>query len=191
MKRFTQILAATAFAFALQCGPLCAQNAPNAQEGQRPDFANMSGEDMQKFIQQRMMDNLREQLAITNNEEWSIIEKRLSKVTKARMESVMSAGMGMMGGMRGGGMGGMRGGGPGGAGGFRGMMGMGQTDPNVESLQKLVDANGAVPQIKAAVEKLRSARKQKQEELVKAQDDLRSVLTPRQEAVLILSGMLD
>jgi Spy/CpxP family protein refolding chaperone len=39
--------------------------------------------------------------------------------------------------------------------------------------------------------KLRESRKQKQEELVKAQADLRSVLTVRQEAVMVLAGMLE
>ena len=189
MKRFTQIIAASALALMLQGGSLLAQNAQNGTNGQRMDFANMDMQEIQKMIQQRMMDSLREQLGVTNNEEWSIIEKRLSKVTQARMESVMTSGMGMMGGMRGGGG---PGGPGGGAGGFRGFPGMSsQTDPNVESLQKIIDGNGSAAQIKTAVEKLRAARKQKQEDFAKAQDDLRSVLTARQEAILILSGMLE
>jgi len=94
----------------------------------------------------------------------------------------------MMGGM--GGRGGR--GGPGGPGGGRGgFANMFPTDPNVEALQKVIDGNGSATQIKAAVDKLRDARKQKQEELTKAQASLREVLTARQEAILIVNGMLE
>jgi hypothetical protein len=187
MKRFTKIIMAAAFACLLQAGSVLAQPG----QGGGADWANMNPEDMQKMIQQRLMQSMREQLGITNNDEWSLIEKRLSKVSEIRMQSVMTAGMGMMGGMRmGGRMGGQ--GGPGGqGGGMRGFPGMGQQDPNVESLQKVIDSNGSAAQIKAAVDKLRDSRKQKQDELAKAQADLRSVLTSRQEAILILSGMLE
>jgi len=185
MKRITQILVAAAFALSLQCGSLFAQPGGG---GQMPDFANMNSDDLMKMIQQRQLENLREQLAITNNDEWSLIEKRLSKVTELRTQSLLGAGAGMMGGM--GGRGGR--GGPGGPGGGRGgFANMFPTDPNVEALQKVIDGNGSATQIKAAVDKLRDARKQKQEELTKAQASLREVLTARQEAILIVNGMLE
>jgi Spy/CpxP family protein refolding chaperone len=61
----------------------------------------------------------------------------------------------------------------------------------VENLQKAVESNASTVQVKEAVAKLREARKQKQADLVKAQEELRKVLTTRQEAKLILAGMLD
>jgi len=138
------------------------------------------------MMQQRMMDNFREQLVVTNDAEWKIIEERLSKVMRMRTESMLSSGMGMFGGM---GFGRRGANGPGG--GFGGFPGLGQTDPDAENLQKTVEDNAPPAQIKSALAKLRDARKQKQALLSKAQDELRNVLTLRQEAVLVLAGMLD
>ena len=115
--------------------------------------------------------------------EWGVIEERLSKVVRVKMESMFSGGMGMMGGMRRGGNG------PGG--GFRGFPGFAQPDPDAENLQKTIESNAPGAQIKSALTKLREARKQKQAELTQAQEELRKVLTVRQEATLVLSGVLD
>jgi hypothetical protein len=154
-----------------------------AQPQQRPDWANMSPEQIQQMMQQRIMDNFRQQLAVTNDEEWNIISERLSKVSRMKMEAMMSAGAGMMAGMRRGGNGQ--------GGGFRGFPGFSQTDPDAESLQKALESKVPTAEIKTALAKLRDARKQKAADLAKAQADLRSVLTMRQEATLVLAGMLD
>jgi hypothetical protein len=45
--------------------------------------------------------------------------------------------------------------------------------------------------LKAAIARFREARRQKQADLLKAQEELRNLLTIRQEATLILAGMLD
>jgi hypothetical protein len=143
----------------------------------------MDPQQIQQMIQQRMMENLREQMGVTNDTEWSVIKDRLAKVTRLRTETMLSTAMGMMGGMRRG---------PnGGGGGFPGFAGFGKPDPNVENLQNYVDSNAPTEQLKNALARLREARKQKQEELAKAQEDLRLVLTMRQEAILVLAGMLD
>ena len=53
-------------------------------------------------------------------------------------------------------------------------------------------ALGASPeQIKAALEKFRAARKAKQDALTKAQADLKSVLSVKQEAVAVSNGLLE
>ena len=152
----------------------------------RPDYANMDPQQIQQMMQRRMLDGFRDQLAVTNDTEWGVIEERLTKVARMKMEAMFSAGMGMMGGMR-------RGGGengPGG-GGFRGFASLFPTDPDVETLNKAVESNAPAAQIQSALSKLREARKQKQAELAKAQAELRSVLTTRQEAALVVAGMLD
>ena len=159
----------------------------NAVAQQPADWANMDPQQMQQQMQQRMMDNFRERLVVTNDAEWGIIEERLLKVVRARMETMFSGGMGMMGGMRFGG----RGGGNNAGGGFRGFPGFGQPDPDAENLQKTIESNAPTAQIKSALAKLREARKQKQAELAKTQEELRKVLTMRQEATLVLSGILD
>jgi hypothetical protein len=180
MKNLTRLLTLTVSTFALvmNCESLF------AQPQQRPDWQNMDPQQIQQMMQQRMMDNFREQLAVTNDAEWGVIEERLAKVARMKMETMFSAGAGMMGGMR-------RGGGNGQGGGMRGFPGFGQPDADVENLQKAVESNASTVQVKEAVAKLREARKQKQADLVKAQEELRKVLTTRQEAKLILAGMLD
>jgi hypothetical protein len=169
MKNSTRLLRLTvsAFALILSCGGVLAQP---------PDFRNMDPQQMQQQMQQRMMESFREQLVVTNDSEWKIIEERLSKVVRMRMETMFS-GMGMMGGM---------GGGPGAR-----FPGFGQPDPNAENLQKTIESNAPAAQLKSALTKLREARKQKQAELAKAQEELRKVLAVRQEATLVLSGILD
>jgi hypothetical protein len=159
---------------------------PNALAQQPPDWANMDPQQIQQQIQQRMMDNFRERLVVTNDAEWGVIEERLSKIVRLRM-GIMFSGMGLMGGMRFGGPGG----GNGTGGGLGGFPGLGQPDPDAENLQKTIESNAPSAQIKSALAKLRETRKQKRAELAKAQEELRNVLTVRQEATLVLSGMLD
>jgi hypothetical protein len=157
-------------------------------QSQRPDWSNMDPQQIQGFLQKQMMANFREQLAITNDAEWNIIEARLAKVSKLKMGSMFSSGAGMMKMFR---RGGDAGGGGGGGGGSRRFPGLGEPDPDMEGLQKALDGEATSAQVKAALTKLRDARRQKQAELSKAQEDLRIVLTTRQEATLVLAGMLD
>lgn len=138
-------------------------------------------------MQQMLMDNLRTALVVTNDDEWKIIEERLSKVLQVRMDSMRSS----MGGMRmmfGGGRGGPGGPGGGPPGGFGGM---GQTSPEADALQKAIDDNAPAAQLNDALTRFREAKKRKQAELTAAQQQLRDVLTPRQEAVLVSMGMLE
>ncbi len=181
MKKLNQLVAVSTFAFVLQCGNIFAQ--PQQQPQNWQGMQNMDPQQIQQMIQQRMMESFREQLAVTNDAEWGIIEQRLSKVARLRMEATMTAGAGMMGGMR-------RSGG-GGQGGMRGFGAFLQQDTDTKNLQDAVDNNAPAAQLNAAITKLREVRKQKQAELVNAQEELRKVLTTRQEATLILAGMLD
>jgi Spy/CpxP family protein refolding chaperone len=128
-------------------------------------------------FQKRMMERLQEQLEITDDKEWQAIEPLITKVTEARM-AVGFGGRGMGG----------RGGGPGGQGGGRG--GFGQPNPDAEALQKVIDAKASNAETKAAVDKYIASRKAKQADLEKAQANLRKVLTPRQEAIATLNGLL-
>jgi hypothetical protein len=161
----TLILGLTALVLSLSPANLAAQP--------RPDWANMDPQQMQQMIQQRMLDSVREQLAVTNNDEWTIIQVRLSKVMQGKMESAMSN----MGGMRGM-MGRNRG--NDGSGAPRGFIGFGRSDPDAEALQKALDAKAPTDQIKAALTKLRESRKRKVAALAAAQDELRQVLSFRQ-----------
>lgn len=172
----TFILGVTALVLSLSPANLAAQ--------QRPDWANMAPQQIQQLIQQQMMDYVREQLVATNDDEWTVIQGRLSKVIQGKMESAMSN----MGGMRGM-MGRNRANDNSGA--RRGFAGFGQPDPDAEALQKALDAKAPTDQIKAALAKLRESRKRKEAALAAAQDQLRQVLSFRQEATLVSLGMLD
>ena len=140
-------------------------------------------------MQQMMLDRYREMLEVTNDDEWAAIKPLVQKVTEARMASFAGMGRGMM--MGGPGRGGP-GGGPnaqGGPGGGRAGM-FGQPMPEADALQKSIDAKASKAEIKAALEKFVAARQAKQNELQQAQDNLRKVLTARQEATATLNGLL-
>jgi hypothetical protein len=148
-------------------------------------------------FQQRMMDNVKEQLEITDETEWKAIQPLVQKVMDARRAGMGNMARGMMGGM-GGRRGGPQGGGgadnaQGGgqnrrAGGPGGMFG--QPSPESEALQKAIDAKAPKAELKAAVAKYNESRKAKQAELEQAQDALRKVLTARQEAIATVNGWL-
>ncbi len=137
-------------------------------------------------FQQRMMDNVRDQLGFTNDTEWTAVQPLVQKVMDARRDTA-GAGMGRMFGRNRGGNGG-NGGGPGGG---RGGM-FGQPSPEAEALQKAVDDNAPAGQIKEALTKYKASQKAKQAKLEAAQADLKAVLAPgKQEAEAVLLGLVN
>ena len=130
-------------------------------------------------MQQRMMDRVREQLGFTNDSDWNAVQPLVQKVMDTRRE-VGFGGMGMMG--RGGR------GGPGGGG--RGGM-FGQTSPEQDALEKAIEANAPAGQIKELLAKYKAAKKEKQAKLQSAQEDLRKVLSVKQEAQATLMGLVE
>lgn len=144
-------------------------------------------------LQDRAQEFFREQLAVTNDEEWSVIGPRISAVTLLKTETVMNA-MGAMRGIMAANRGatGQAGNGQGNP--NRRMGGLGafaQSTAEADALQVAIDGNLPAEQLKAAMARLREARKRKQAQLAAAQDQLREVLTVRQEAILVSLGMLD
>ncbi len=93
---------------------------------------------------------------------------------------------GAFGGFGGGRRGGQGGGGGGGGGGFTP-----PTDPDREALQQALDSNAGSAQVKAALDKFRASQKAKQAKLESAQADLKKVLSQKQEAAAVLSGLLN
>jgi hypothetical protein len=131
---------------------------------------------------QMIVDGQRESLSVTNDDEWKAISPRLLKVVQLQMQA-RTVGMGaMFGGMRGGGGGGVQ----------RRMGGLGgEPDPAETALTTALENHASTPEIKTALAKVRAVRQAKKDELLKAQSDLRDLLTPRQEALLVAGGMLD
>lgn len=140
-------------------------------------------------MQQRIMDNIRDDLGFTNDTDWSAVQPLVQKVMDARRDVGVGGGFGRLFRNRGG-NGGGPGGGPGGnrRGGF---FGGGQTSPETEALQQAIDNNAPTAQIKAALERYETAQKAKQAKLTEAQDNLRKVLTVKQEAEATLLGLLE
>ncbi|MGA2658481.1 MAG: hypothetical protein ABSH34_13330, partial [Verrucomicrobiota bacterium] len=66
----------------------------------------------------------------------------------------------------------------------------GEPSPEAEALRKAVDAKASTGEIKAALAKYVESRKVKAEQLKTAQENLRKVLTARQEAIATLRGLL-
>ena len=138
-------------------------------------------------FQQQMMERTRENLEVKDDTEWKALEPLVQKVMDARREAFSGMGRGF-GGRRGGGGGGGQSSDQGGGGGRRG--GFGQPSPEAEALQKAIDSKASKAELKAALAKYHESRKAKQAALEKAQDELRNVLTARQEAIATVNGLL-
>ena len=179
--KMNQLLAVCGAAAALMLGA-GAVSAQNDNGGGGGGFGRGNFDPAQ--FQQRMMDNIRDQLGFTNDADWNAVQPRIQKVMDARRDVGFGPGMGRMFRGRGGN------GGPGGGfGGGRGGFGP-QPSPEAEALQKAIDDNAPAAQIKAALAKYQASQKDKQAKLAKAQEDLRAVLTVKQEAQATLLGLL-
>jgi len=181
------VVCGIAAAICLGAGAVRAQdNSTNAGgQGRRGNGGGGGNFDPAQF-QQRMMDNIRERLAFTNDTDWAAVQPLIQKEMDARRD-LGFGGRGFGGfGRRGGTAGGGNTNAQGGRGGFGG-----QSSPEADALQKTLDDNAPTAQVKAALEKYRAARKVKEAKLTQAQEDLRKVLTPRQEAEGVLLGLLN
>ena len=162
------------------------------------------GDRMEKFRQQ-MNERIKTQLK-ASDDEWAVIQPLLEKVQTKMRESMESR----FGGMRG--MGGPGGGGPrraggnnGGGGGNGGNTadanrpeanrqrppGRGPTPEAQELMTTLQNDNASTNDIKTKLQALREQRKKSEAELAQSREDLKKVLTLRQEAILVSAGMLD
>lgn len=160
-------------------------NNNNNNQGGRRQRGNL---DPAQF-QQRMVERYRERLEITDDAEWKALQPRIQKVLEARM-AIESGRRAMFDrGNRGG----------------RGdrnnssdqtqqqqqqQRPTGAVDPAAETLQRAITEKASGSDLKAASAKYLAARKAKQADLEKAQEELRVVLTQRQEAIAMLAGLL-
>jgi len=177
MKTFNQLLlmAGMATVLTFSTGKVAAQNRGNFDPEQ---------------MRQRMMERYKERLEVTNDDEWKIISDRIEKVMTAQRETRIGGfGFGGPGGRRGGDTAQADAGNNGGRRNRGGMFG-GEPNPDAEALQKALDSKASADDLKAKMAKLRDNLKEKEAKLAKAQDELRKVLSARQEATAILMGLL-
>jgi hypothetical protein len=142
-----------------------AQAQPSGGNGGPPDFAQ---------IRQQFAERIKEMLG-TPDDEWKVLQPMIEKVQQLQREAFP------------------RGMGPGGA--------LGGPDANqpqsaaqvaAGALRTLTDNDKAVPaDIKTALDAVRKFRAKAKADLSAAQEELRAVLTSRQEATLVLLGMLE
>ncbi len=199
MKRLSlaSLLAICGLILSTATGSLLAQNeAPAAQPGApgapgAPGGRQGRGNWDPEQMRQRMMERVREQLAVKDDSEWSVIESRIKKISDSRFG--VGRGMGGPGGGPGGpgGPGGQAGqAGQGGQGGRQGRGGFGQANPDAEVLQTALDSGASADDIKVKLTAYRAAAKVKEGQLEKAQDELRQLLSVKQEARAVLLGLL-
>lgn len=139
-------------------------------------------------FEQRMMDRIRDQLGYTNDTDWNAVQPLVQKVFDARRDVGFGGGMGGFGGMRRNRGGDQNGGGQGGGGG-RGMFG--QQSPEAQALQQAIDNDAPEAQIKDLLARYKTSQKAKQDKLKAAQENLRAVLSVKQEAQATLMGLVD
>ena len=156
-----------------------------AQEQQPRGRGNFNPDDMRK----RMEENIRTLLEVKNDDEWKLISARLEKVREARDRVRALSGdfrllfnVGRTDQGNGGDQGGGRTRGPGGFG--------GTPNPDAEAFSKAVQNRAPTDELKQRMAKVRDARKAAEADFEKAGEDLRQVLTVRQEAALVAVGML-
>lgn len=196
MKKMTQWLALTSITALCLTGSVFAQEQGGQGGGRRGGgqggggggfggggFGGGDPAEMRAQMEQRMLENTRERLEITNDTEWAAIEPLVKKVNELRMAQLAAGGGGR------GGMGGGRGGGGQGGGG-RGGFGA-EPAPEQTALNEALEANASKEDLKSKMAAFRKVRDQKAGELKTAQDNLKKVLTTKQEATALQMGLVN
>ena len=166
------------------------QPRPGGDRGRDRGGDRGGGDDRMAEFRQRMNDRIKEAMGATDAE-WQVLQPKVEKVQTLQSASRGGGGMGMIFG-RGGGD--SRGGDS--RGGDRGTQSSDANSSPVQQksrdLQASLDNKEAKPEeLKAKLAALREARQKAKADLTKAQEELRELLTVRQEAVLVMNGMLE
>jgi hypothetical protein len=189
-RRVTRAVALLALV-SVATAPLAAQPADGTERrrGSQDDSGGRRSASPQD-MQARMLANLRERFGVEKDDEWAIISERLLKLSEVRRGNGGGAAA-MIGGFRGGPpQGGGDQSGRGGGDAARGRGFGGPRTPESEALQAAVADRLPEAEVKARLTKLRETRKANEKKLEQAQEDLRAVLTLRQEAIAVLMGLL-
>lgn len=178
------LLPAMGLAIGLPAGPVArAQQNDAGQRSARenaPTTRSAGGRGSRLDFQQAQLSRLKDLLGPTD-EEWKVLEPRLVKIQDLLRDSGARNGIASARGRRGG---------------FGGAL---PTDVAPSPVQQaardlqesLANKDAAPDDMKAKLTALRDARARLQADLNRAQDQLREVLTARQEAVLVMAGMLN
>jgi hypothetical protein len=166
----------TIAALILSAAPVFAQGGGGGGGGRGQQ---MTPEEIREF----QLQGIQEALVGTTDEQWAVIQPLLGKVLDAS-QKVQGYATGGRGGR----------GGRGNRAGRTGGRGFGGAEPAAElaALQTtLADEAAAAPDITAKLKAYRDARKKAQDDLTAARAELTKVLSPKQEAQLVLAGQLE
>jgi hypothetical protein len=151
-------------------------------------------------MRQDRIDRTRDQLEIKDDTEWKAIEPLVGKVMDAQRDVMTMRIGGMFGGR-----GGRRGGGGGGTNTTsttnstsdqttttrtRRNNPFGEPSAAVTALRDAIAANAPAAELKTKLEAVRAEAKEKEAKLDAAEEDLKGVLTARQEAIAVANGLL-
>lgn len=192
--RPNQLLASCSVAAAIALGSqmLWAQNPPPAPGAPPPPGERDRGRDRGRGrfdpaeFQKRVMDGIKEQLGF-KDDEWTAVQPLVQKVLDLRRETLIG-GFSFSRIFRRPGSEGSSSSQRSGSEGNRSPWFT--PSPEAEALQKAIDDNAPAAQVKAALERYRASKKEKEAKLAAAQEELRKVLTARQEAQATLMGLL-
>lgn len=153
-----------------------AQDTP-PPSGDRPGRGDRPGFNMDEF--RKRMDSMLKESLKASDDEWTVLQPLIEKVQTKQREGMTSRFAGMIGNLFGGR-------GPGGPGGDRG------GSPESQALRTALENSSVTPEdLKAKLTALRESRKKAEAEMVAAREDLRKVVSVRQEAVLVSMGVLE
>lgn len=182
ISKIASVTAALAVTILPFTASISAQDAPEGGRGERRERGERRGNPEE--FRQRMTERLKTSMKVTD-EEWSVIQPLMEKVQEKRR----SVTFGRFGGF------GRRGGREGGPGGPGGSASGDQSRSGAAESQALRAAleneSASADELKAKLTAVRDARKKAQAELDQASDELRKVLTVRQEAALVSMGILE
>jgi len=127
-------------------------------------------------MRQRRLDNIKQSLGVTD-QEWTALQPRVEKVMTLSMQARMGGMMGRMGG---------RGGAA-----AEAPAPTTETEKTALALRTVLENKDSTKeQVAQALTAYRNAREKAEQDLAKAQEELKALLTPRQEAQLVLDGLL-
>jgi hypothetical protein len=180
------IMAGMVAALVLGTAGVQAQSDNNSNNDQGGRGGRFRGNFDPAQMRERMMQGIKDRLEVKDDTEWKAIQPLVEKVMELGRQVAGDRMRGMF--RR---PGGDRGGSDNGGDQNRTRGGLfGQPLPEADALEKAIDAKASNSELKAATAKLVEARKAKQAELEKAQNDLRKVLSIRQEAIATAAGLL-
>jgi hypothetical protein len=175
MNRFSMFCVMALLAASGLCSSAFAQDENRGRGGQRGDF------DPARFREMRL--NFYKERLGTSDDEWKVLVPKIEKVMTVQAES--SAGFGGFGGGRGG----RGGGGGGGGGGDRPQTALGKASADLRSALEASDTS--TEEITKRLTALREVRAKAREDLAAAQKELKEVLTGKQEAQMVVLGLLE